>query len=102
MKTGNHLEGAKARRKKSKKNSTAKPQRRRAMFIGTRPLKFPMTLRGRPVEVEVLPAVGTTTHVNYEITIRQDGKVLDWVPTRAELEHIGRAAGMLTEPQTSH
>ena len=102
MKTGNQLEGAKARRKKSRKNNTAKPNRRRAVFIGTRPLKIAMTLRGRPVEVEVLPAVGTTTHVNYEITIRHDGKVLDWVPTRAELEHIGRAAGMLTEPLTSH
>ena len=102
MKTGNHLQGAKVRRRKSKKGNTAKPDRRRAVFIGTRPLKLPLTLRGQAVEVEVLPAVGTTTHVNYEITIRHDGKVLDWVPTRAELEHIGRAAGMLTEPQTSH
>ena len=102
MKTGNHLQGSKVRRRKSKKSNTAKPDRRRAVFIGSRPLKLHLTLRGQAVEVEVLPAVGTTTHVNYEITIRQNGKVLDWVPTRAELEHIGRAVGMLTEAQTSH
>ena len=102
MKPDDNLEGAKVQRRKSKKSKNAKPDRRRAMFIGSRPLKFPMTLRGLAVEVEVLPAVGTTTHVNYELTIRQGNKVLDWVPTRAELEHIGRVAGMLTEPQTSH
>ena len=61
-----------------------------------------MTLRGQVVEVKVLPAVSTTTHVNYEITISRGGKVLDWVPTRAELQLIGRAAGMATEQQTSH
>jgi hypothetical protein len=61
-----------------------------------------MTLRGQVVDVEVLPAVSTTTHVNYEVTISRGGKVLDWVPTRVELERIGRAAGMLTEQQTSH
>ena len=61
-----------------------------------------MTLRGQAVDVEVIPAVGTTTHVNFEITIRQRGKVLDWVPTRAELESIGRIAGMHSEQETSH
>jgi hypothetical protein len=54
------------------------------------------------VDVEVRPAIGTTTHVNYAITISRGGKVLDWVPTRAELANIGRTAGMRTELQTSH
>ena len=98
MKTGPQVEGSKPRRRKKK---TAK-SRPRARFIGTRPLQFPMTLRGQMVDVEVLPTVGTTTHVNYEITISLGGKILDWVPTRAELEHIGRTAAMLTEQQTSH
>ena len=61
-----------------------------------------MTLRGLTVDVEVIPTVGTTTHVNLEITIRHQGEILDWVPTRAELEHIGRAVGMYTEQETSH
>jgi len=61
-----------------------------------------MTLRGQVVDVEVVPAVGTTTHVNYEVTISRRGKVLDWTPTRAELERIGRAAGTFTEQETSH
>jgi len=61
-----------------------------------------MTLRGQAVEVEVIPAVGTTTHVNFEITISRHGKILAWVPTRAELEGIGRAAGMHTKQETSH
>ena len=98
MKTGPRVEGSKPRRRKKK----ATKSRPRARFIGTRPLKFPMTLRGQVVDVEVLPAVGTTTHVNYEITISLGGKFLDWVPTRAELERIGRTAAMLTEQQTSH
>jgi hypothetical protein len=60
-----------------------------------------MTLRGQAVDVEVLPAVSTTTHVNFEITISRGGKILDWVPTRAELEAIGRAAGVHTTQETS-
>jgi hypothetical protein len=98
VKARSQVVGSKARRGK-KKSAKSRP---RARFIGTRPLMFPMTLRGQVVDVEVLPAVGTTTHVNYEITISLGGKILDWVPTRAELERIGRSAGMLTEPQTSH
>lgn len=61
-----------------------------------------MTMRGLAVEVELVPAVGTTTHVNFEITISRRGKILDWVPTRAELESIGRMAGMHTKQETSH
>jgi hypothetical protein len=73
-----------------------------APFIGTRPLRFPVTLRGQVVDLEVRPAVGTTTHVNCVITISRGSKVLDWVPSRAELASIGRTAGMRTEIQTSH
>lgn len=98
MKTGQHEGRSKPRRKKTH----AAKRRPRGAFIGTRPLKFPMTLRGQVVEVEVRPAIGTATHVNYAITIRRGGKVLDWVPTRAELASIGRTAGMNTEQQTSH
>ena len=98
MKSGHQVEGSKRRRRKT----TVAKSRPRAGFIGTRPLEFPMTLRGQVVEVKVLPAVSTTTHVNYVITISRAGKVLDWVPTRAELQRIGRAAGMRTEQQTSH
>jgi hypothetical protein len=61
-----------------------------------------MTLRGQPVEVEVIQAVGTTTHVNFEITITRRGKILDWALTRAELESIGRAAGVQATQETSH
>jgi hypothetical protein len=61
-----------------------------------------MTLRGQAVAVEVIPAVGTTTHVNFEITITRRGKILDWALTRAELESIGRAAGMQAMQETSH
>jgi hypothetical protein len=61
-----------------------------------------MTLRGQVVDVEVVPAVGTTTHVNYNVTITREGKVLDWVPTRAELERIGCTAGMQTVLEKSH
>jgi hypothetical protein len=61
-----------------------------------------MSLRGRQVEVEVLPVVNTTTHVNFEITVTCEGKTLDWVLTRAERAQIGRAAGQYTEPETSH
>ena len=74
----------------------------RGAFIGTRPLSVPMTLRGQVVDVEVRPMVGSTTHVNYRIIIRCGGKVMDWVPTREELERIGCTAGMHTELQTSH
>ena len=61
-----------------------------------------MVLRGLAVDVELVPAVGTTTHVNFEITLSRGGKILDWVPTRAELESIGRVAGMYTKQETSH
>ena len=61
-----------------------------------------MTLRGQLVEVEVVPAVGTTTHVNYNITIRRGGRILNWVPTRAEMERIGCAAGTQAKLETSH
>ena len=98
MKTVHHDERAKPRRRKT----TSAKRLPRAPFIGTRPLKFPMTLRGQVVDVEVRPAIGTTTHVNYAITISRGGKVLDWVPTRAELASIGRTAGMRTVQQTSH
>ena len=99
MKSGHHLEGSKPRRRKT---TAAKARPRAGSFIGTRPRKFTMTLRGQVVVVEVVPAVGTTTHVNYHVTITRGRKVLDWVPTRAELERIGCAAGMRTELETSH
>jgi hypothetical protein len=98
MKTAHHDERSKPRRRKMK--AVQRPPR--AQFIGTRPLRFPMTLRGQVVDVEVRPAIGTTTHVNYALTITRGGKVLDWVPTRAELANIGRTAGLHTELQTSH
>src|ERR1700751_3152317 len=98
VKPRRQVEGPRLRRKKI---SAAKHQAR-ATFIGTRPRSFTMTLRGQVVEVELVPAVGTTTHVNFEITISQRGKIVDWVPTRTELESIGRAAGMHTEQETSH
>jgi hypothetical protein len=98
VKPDRHVERSGTRRKKT----AAAKRRSPAAFIGTRPLKFPVTLRGQVVDVQVLPAVGTVTHVNYEITISLRGKVLDWVPTRAELERIGHAAGLHTERQTSH
>jgi hypothetical protein len=98
VKTGRQVGGSKLRRTKT---AAAKGQRR-AKFIGTRPRTFTMTLRGQAVNVEVVPTVGTTTHVNFEITISRRGRILDWVPTRAELEYIGRAAGMNTKQETSH
>jgi len=98
VKTGRQAAGAKLRRSK---RSAAKSHKR-ATFIGTRPRSFTMTLRGQVVDVEVIPAVGTTTDVNFEITISRRGKILDWVPTREELESIGRAAGMYTTQETSH
>ena len=98
MKTSPRVESSSRRHKKPK----AEKRKPRTRFIGTRPLSFTMTLRGRVVEVKVLPVVSTTTHVNYEVTISYGGKVLDWVPTRAELERIGCAAGMQTERQTRH
>jgi hypothetical protein len=61
-----------------------------------------MTLRGLAVDVEVIPMVGTTTHVNFEMTISHRGRILDWVPTAAELEYIGRTLGMHTKQETSH
>jgi len=98
VKTGHHVEGSKRRRGKT----GAAKHRPRARFIGARPLKFPMTLRGQLVDVEVVPVVSTATHVNFEVTISRAGKVLDWVPTRAEQVHIGRTLALLTEQQTSH
>jgi len=98
MKTDPRVEGSKQRLRKTK---VAKRQRR-ATFIGTRPLTLRMALRGLMVDVKVLPVVGTTTHVNYEVTISCRGKPLDWVPTRAELERIGRTADKHTQRQTSH
>ena len=98
MKTGRQVRGSKLRRPKTAE-ARAQP---RAKFIGTRPRTFTITLRGQAVDVELVPTVGTTTHVNFEITISRRGKILDWVPTRAELECIGRAAGMHTKQETSH
>ena len=98
VKTDQHVEGSKVRRKK-KRTTKGRP---RAAFIGTRPMKFPVTLRGQQVEVEVVPVVNTKTHVNYEVTITFQGKTMDWVLTRAERAHIGRTAGMYSEPETSH
>ena len=98
VKTGRHVEGSRLRRRKS---AAAKTQSR-ANFIGTRPRIFTMTLRGEAVGVEVVPVIGTATHVNFEITITRRGKILDWVLTRAELECIGRAAGMHAKQETSH
>jgi hypothetical protein len=98
MKTDPRAEGLKRQPRKTK----AAKRQRRAAFIGTRPLTFRMALRGLMVDVKVVPVVGTTTHVNYELTISCRGKVLDWVPTRAELEHIGRTVGKQTQQQTSH
>jgi len=99
MKARQQVEGSKPRRRKT---TRAKARPHGASFIGTRPLKLQMILRGQAVEVKVLPAIGTTTHVNYEITISRGSKVLDWVPTRAELERIGRELAMRTERETSH
>jgi hypothetical protein len=98
MKSGRRVEVSKLRRKKP----AAVKRQPRATFIGTRPRTFTLTLRGQVVEVEVVPAVGTSTHVNFEITISRRGKILDWVPDSAELERIGRAAGMHTKREVSH
>ena len=99
MKGRQHVEGSKSRRRKT---TPVQARPRGASFIGTRPVKFRMMLRGQAVVVKVLPALGTTTHINYAITISRGRKVLDWVPTRAELERIGRELGMQTERETSH
>jgi hypothetical protein len=98
VKTGRHIEGPKRQRKKSAEAKS----RSRSTFIGTRPRIFTMALRGEDVEVEVVPAVGTSTHVNFAITISRRGTILDWVLTPAELELIGRAAGMHAKQETSH
>jgi hypothetical protein len=98
VKSGHHVERSKLARRKT---ASAKGHPR-ALFIGTRPRKVRMTLRGQVVEVEVIPAEGTTTHVNFQLTITRKGKVLDWVPTRAELERIGCTLGMHAELETSH
>jgi len=65
-------------------------------------LKVAMYLRGELVDVKVVPAVSTTTHVNYQVTISRGRKVLDWVPTRAELEQIGRTVAKHTDIHNSH
>jgi hypothetical protein len=101
VKTEQLVEGSKMRRRKKTKKKAAKGQPR-AAFIGTRPMKFPVTLRGQQVDVAVVPVVNTKTHVNYEVTITFQGKTMDWVLTRAERALIGRAAGMYSEPETSH
>jgi hypothetical protein len=98
VKTEQLVEGTKMRGRKKK----AAKGRPRAAFIGTRPMKFPVTLRGQQVDAEVVPVVNTKTHVNYEVTITFQGKTLDWVLTRAERALIGREAGMHSEPETSH
>ena len=95
MKTSTNVQEPKPRRRKPK-------TRARAPFIGTRPLKVTMHLRGQLVDVNVVPAVSTTTHVNYQITISRAGKILDWVPTRAELEQIGRTVARHTVVNNSH
>ena len=99
VKTEQLVEGSKMRRRKKKRAAKGQP---RAAFIGTRPMKFPVTLRGQQVDVEVIPVVNTKTHVNYEVTITFQGKTMDWELTRAERALIGRAAGMFSEPETSH
>ena len=98
VKTGGQLEDSKLRSRKTKGSKA----RERAAFIGTRPLKVTMQLRGQPVDVKVVPVVSTTTHVNYQITITRAGRVLDWVLTRAEIERIGCTIARHTELQTSH
>jgi hypothetical protein len=97
VKTGRQVEGSKPRSRKTKESKA----RERAL-IGTRPLKVTMQLRGQLVDVKVVPAVSTTTHVNYQITISRAGTVLHWVPTRDEIEQIGRTVAMHTELQSSH
>jgi hypothetical protein len=96
VKSDQQVKGAKLRRR------TSSGGKGRRLAIGTRPLKFPMTLRRRRVEVEVRPVVTTTTHVNYEVIITCQGKTLDWVPNRAERAQIGHAAGMLSVLETNH
>jgi hypothetical protein len=98
VKTDEHVTRSKLRRRKGRERKG----RPRVTFIGTRPLKFPIYLRGQEVEVKVLPVVTTTTHVNFEITITHQGKTLDWVLTRVERAQIGRVAGQFTESETSH
>jgi hypothetical protein len=90
------------RPKPPRKTTASAKGRPGALFIGTRPRKVRMTLRGQVVDVEVIPVVGTTTHVNLQLTISRKGKVLDWAPTRAELERIGCTLGTHAELETSH
>jgi hypothetical protein len=98
MKTGGQVEGSKPRSRKTKGSKA----RERAQFIGTRPLKVTMLLRGQVVDVKVVPAVSTTTHVNYQVTITCAGEVLEWVLTRAEIERIGCTVARHTELESSH
>jgi hypothetical protein len=98
VKASRQVTGSKPRRSKT---AEAKG-RRRTTFLGKRPRILTLTLRGQVVDVELVPVVGTTTHVNFEITFRRGRRILNWVPTRAELESIARAAAMHTEQETSH
>jgi hypothetical protein len=98
VKVNRPTEGSKPKRR----NITPTERPRRTPLIGSRPLKFQMSLRGQRVDVQVIPAITTTTHVNYEVTISRGGKILDWVPTRAELRQISCAVGSHAELHTSH
>lgn len=98
VKASHPTEGLKPKRRNIKR--TERP--RRTPLIGSRPLKFQMSLRGQRVNVQVVPAITTTTHVNYEVTISRGSKILDWVPTRAELRLISCAVGSHAELHTSH
>jgi len=97
VKTGGQVEGSKPPSGKTKGSKA-----RVRPYIGTRPLKVTMLLRGQLVDVKVVPLVSTTTHVNYQITITRARTVLDWVLTRAEIERIGCTIARHTELQTSH
>lgn len=95
MKTSDDVQDSKPRRRKTK-------TRARASIIGTRPLRVTVHLRGQLVDVEVVPAVSTTSHVNFQMTISRAGEVLNWVPTGAELEEIGRTVAKHAEIQNHH
>lgn len=98
VKSGRQVEGSKPRRSKK----AAAKSKKGATFIGTRPRIISMMLRGEVVDVEVVPATGSATHVNFEIIIRRRGKTVYWELTPAELESIGRAAGLHARQETRH
>jgi hypothetical protein len=98
VKTNRPTEVSKPRRRKI----TPAKGRQGTRILGSRPLMFQMSLRGQTVDVKVVPLISTTTHVNYEVTISRGSKILDWVPTRAELRLISCAAGSHAELHTSH